>query len=273
MWGNLAPLPTPSLCRTIYQRHFFFPAYHFSFYHCTHYSVMSDSDEEYTIPLQDQRAFGAGLKRKRIQFICSSDTTSTAINNSATPYSRSVSKTYLDLVIPQSSDSFAAQNSKSDAYLASTDQQICDTCSLPIPPLRSSTHHAALLAHQLSLPHSHPPSALPHDRTGVRLLRAKGWDPDARIGLGAKGQGIRFPIKAKEKNDKLGIGASIPKPKHDRPEVSRAIGQEKYRKEKENDRGKNGKGWLKKSIEKEKQRSNKLQELFYESEEVSKYLR
>lgn len=234
---------------------------------------MSNSDDdEYTIPLQDQRAFGAGLKRKRVQFVRSSETT-TATSNSATSYGHSVSKKYLGFVLPQSSDDLEEKTPKTDSSLAEAEPQICETCSLPIPPLPSSTPHAALLAHQLSLPHSHPPSSLPPNRTGVRMLRDQGWDPDARTGLGARGEGIRYPIKAKEKNDKLGIGATMPKSKRDILELNRDVGQAKTRKEKENEKGKKGKGWVKKTAEEEKRRSDRLQQLFYESEEVTKYLR
>ncbi|KFY34563.1 hypothetical protein V494_06645 [Pseudogymnoascus sp. VKM F-4513 (FW-928)] len=236
---------------------------------------MSNSDDEYTIPLQDQRAFGAGLKRKRVQFVRSSETT-TSTSSSATSYGHTVSKTYLSLVLPQSSEASEGveeQTSRTDASLTETEPHICETCSLPIPPLPSSTPHAALLAHQLSLPHSHPPSSLSRHRTGVRMLRDQGWDPDARTGLGVNGEGIRYPIKAKEKNDKLGIGATMPKPKRDVLEVSRGVGQAKDRQEKENEKGKKKKGWVKKTSEEERRRSNRLQQLFYESEEVSKYLR
>ncbi|OBT61661.1 hypothetical protein VE03_08397 [Pseudogymnoascus sp. 23342-1-I1] len=233
---------------------------------------MSNSDDEYTIPLQDQRAFGAGLKRKRVQFVRSSETT-TDISSSATSYGHKVSKTYLGLVLPQSPDGVEEQNSKTDANLTETKPQICETCSLPIPPLPSSTPHAALLAHQLSLPHSHPPSSLPPNRTGVRMLREQGWDPDARTGLGVHGEGIRYPIKAKEKNDKLGIGATMPTPRRDVLKLSQGVGAAKTSQEKENEKGKKKKGWVKKTAEEEKRRSDRLQQLLYESEEVSKYLR
>lgn len=236
--------------------------------------MMSNSDEEYTIPLQDQRVFGAGLKRKRVQFVPSSDTTKAATNNSEAHYSRSVSETYLSLVLPQSSSGSECHTSEIDKSLAVTDEQICGTCSLPILHRSSPTPHAATLAHQLSLPHSHPPSSLAQDRIGVRLLRAKGWDPDARMGLGASGEGIRFPIKVKEKNNKLGIGMTIPKPKHGYSDIKQTVAQIKSSREKEkrHERGRATKGWLKKNREEEKRRSDKLQQIFYESEEVSKYL-
>jgi G-patch domain len=37
-------------------------------------------------------------------------------------------------------------------------------------------------------------------------LSTYGWDPDSRQGLGAKGEGIRVPIKGKIKNDTSGLG-------------------------------------------------------------------
>ena len=105
------------------------------------------------------------------------------------------------------------------------------------------------------------------------MLRDQGWDPDARTGLGAHGEGIRYPIKAKEKNNKLGIGATMPKPKRDMLELSRGVGQAKTVQEKGNEKGKKKKGWVKKTAEEERLRADRLQQLFYESEEVSKYLR
>lgn len=54
-------------------RHLYLP--YFSIQISVHFVFeMSDSDgETYTIPLRDQRYFGAGLKRKRVQFVPSSD--------------------------------------------------------------------------------------------------------------------------------------------------------------------------------------------------------
>lgn len=37
-------------------------------------------------------------------------------------------------------------------------------------------------------------------------MSSYGWDPDSRQGLGAKGEGIRAPIKGKVKNDTSGLG-------------------------------------------------------------------
>jgi hypothetical protein len=70
--------------------------------------------------------------------------------------------------------------------------------------------HAASLAHQVCLAHSHPPSHLDRTRMGLLHLRARGWDPDARQGLGPEGRGIAYPVKAVAKGDRLGVGMASP---------------------------------------------------------------
>jgi hypothetical protein len=51
---------------------------------------------------------------------------------------------------------------------------------------------------------------------GLRYLTTHGWDPDSRLGLGAKQEGIRIPVKPKEKHDTEGLRES-------QPDDSRAI--------------------------------------------------
>jgi hypothetical protein len=46
---------------------------------------------------------------------------------------------------------------------------------------------------------------------GLAYLSTYGWDPDARKGLGAEQQGVQYPVKAKVKDDNLGIGMKVPK--------------------------------------------------------------
>lgn len=250
--------------------------------------MSASDDEEYTVPLQDQRVFGAGIKRKRVQFVPSTDTASSP----ATPQSggHSASDFYLNLVLPQpaSINSFleptpehrghteveTGQEPEQRVTLPYSPQArlICETCRLPISTKDSVTPHAALLAHQLSLPHSHPPSSLSRTHRGLKILQAHGWDPDARTGLGVTGEGIRVPIKGKEKRDKMGIGAEIPKPRKGDKEVSRAVEEARVKKKKEEERGRKGKGWVKKQVQEEKRRGDKLKDLFYASESVDKYL-
>lgn len=252
---------------------------------------MSHSDdEEYTIPLQDKRVFGAGIKRKRVPFVAASDTAASTTNTSAQSSGPSASDFYLNLVLPKDESPSAARlssappqttneplNNISDgASRTANDSQaqlVCETCHLPIGTSSSTTAHQALLAHQLSLPHSHPPSSLSRSHPGLRILRSQGWDPDSRLGLGATGGGIRFPIKAKKKGDKMGVGASIPVPEKGDAEVSRAGLEAKVKKAKEDMRGKKGKGWLKKQTEEDRRRGDKLKDLFYGSEDMDKYLK
>lgn len=262
---------------------------------------MSASDnEEYTIPLQDKRAFGAGIKRKCVQFVRSSDSTTTT-DAPTTSSGPSASDFYLNLVLPRvgtkasgkrqyvatsvvedekelpqelSEVRSEANNSRTGATLQDSSQAlICGTCRLPRDTSSSTTPHQALLAHQLSLPHSHPPSSLSRSHPGLRILQSQGWDPDSRLGLGATGGGIRFPIKAKEKGDKMGVGAKTPQPRKGDAEVSRAVQEARIKKKKEDERKKKGKGWLKKQVEQERRRGDKLKDMFYGSEEMDKHLK
>jgi hypothetical protein len=82
---------------------------------------------------------------------------------------------------------------------------VCDVCALPTTT--TTAPHESSLVHQLSLPHSHPPSSLDRTRFGLAVLAAHGWDPDARVGLGPPGsEGMRAPLRPREKRDTLGLG-------------------------------------------------------------------
>ncbi|EPE35746.1 hypothetical protein GLAREA_05084 [Glarea lozoyensis ATCC 20868] len=245
---------------------------------------MSD-DDEYEIPLQDQRVFGAGIKRKGVKFVPSS-LSATADLPSGNTSAKSISDFYLGLVL--SSDSKKADaSSKTDGNTElkgqemgeSSVEQICEVCNLPLLSAPStsnstqdgtdSTHsitvsndnkshpHEASLAHQLCLAHSHPPSHLDRNRKGLAYLASYGWDPDSRLGLGAAGQGIQFPIKTKPKDDKMGIGVVLPK--------------EAERRRKEKPRGLDA-GKIKKLDEKDKKKSARLRQMFYQNDDVERYL-
>lgn len=249
---------------------------------------MSD-DDTYEIPLQDQRVFGAGIKRKRVKFVPSSSTNATA---PSTPPSKSIGALYLSLVLPNDTSS-AEESTKTtpDPTPLSTsplytptpsESQICEICSLPLsslpmvatsdsdvdaaipaltelaslPAIKSRPHEASI-AHQVCLAHSHPPSHLDRSRKGLAYLSSYGWDPDSRLGLGAKGQGIAFPIKSKPKDDKLGIGVVVPKTGVKRKEKSEKL-----------DAGK-----VRKAYEKDRRRGEKLREMFYMNDDVERHLR
>lgn len=249
---------------------------------------MSD-DDTYEIPLQDQRVFGAGIKRKRVKFV-PSEAVSSNPPSSSDASAKSVSDFYLKLVLKSqdesSTDAAPAASSPSKTIRLpngsqpnppeQTRQQVCEICNLPLTadpetsdiieeeeiatsevrPAKSRPHEASL-AHQVCLTHSHPPSHLDRNRKGLAYLSSYGWDPDARVGLGASGQGIQYPIKAKPKDDKMGIGVVLPK------EADRR----KKEKVEKLDAGK-----VRKLHEKDKKKAEKLREMFYRNDDVERYL-
>jgi G-patch domain len=176
-------------------------------------TMSQEEEEEYFLPLQDQQVFGAGIRRKRVPFVYAqseSATTSQAYPNPG------LGEKYLSIVLPQSPEKAentqeCLKESRKDKVAATSSEVICAICSLPIAsatPTSSSPSkpHDSSIAHQVCLSHSHPPSHLDRENVGVRYLSSYGWDPDARLGLGTTGTGIRTPIKSKIKNDTVGLG-------------------------------------------------------------------
>ncbi|CVK89184.1 uncharacterized protein FPRO_02683 [Fusarium proliferatum ET1] len=211
-----------------------------------------ESHDEEDIPLHYKRAFGAGLKRQRVEFVPAQDpdagTTTTITPAKSTD--TSIGDLYASIVL----------NPAKDKDIKASEEEpegICPDCKLPISS--TSQPHEASFAHQVSLTHSHPPSALDRSRMGLKALKSQGWDPDARRGLGREGEGMRYPIKVVAKEDTLGIGASIPK------EI-----QEKKKEEKP--RPLNRKE-AKQLAAKERQRHERLQGEIYGRVDVESYLR
>jgi len=196
--------------------------------------VHGDVDDDYDdIPLQHQKPFGSGLHKKAISFVPASDgqlNSTDQISAKAAPRpEKNVADLYLSLVLPE-------ENRKSKEKKGPEQEQqepppkMCEICRLPLdspapegqddstsnnPPTTESgkrhRQHETSLAHQLCLPHSHPPSALDRSRMGLTYLSTYGWDPDSRKGLGSAQQGIQFPVKGRFKDDTLGIGIHVPK--------------------------------------------------------------
>ncbi|KAF2461103.1 hypothetical protein BDY21DRAFT_334335 [Lineolata rhizophorae] len=249
----------------------------------------SSDDETYTIPLKDQRAFGAGIKRKRIAFVPASDPTSAA----GAPRDidgASVADRYLEIVLGKSAakevsalpaapgEATAAESERrtnvqadggagaelrrpSSAPVAAAAE--CDICKLPITSVAAGTiPHEATLAHQVCLEHSYPPSAIDRNRKGLAVLRAQGWDPDARAGLGVGGEGILHPIKVVEKNDTVGLGVDMKKEKDGAAAVAAA-----KKKPKKLDAGQ-----VRAKEKEDRVRMEKLRRAFYQSDDVTKYL-
>ncbi|KAI6091414.1 hypothetical protein F4821DRAFT_255233 [Hypoxylon rubiginosum] len=216
------------------------------------------SDPEYDIPLQDKRPFGSGLKRKRIAFVPASDgNLETTEEKAPAKPSQSISDLYLSIVMPKEKEAEEAK--------AGTTPLVCEICQLPLDqvtepegkPRSGARPHEASIAHQVCMAHSHPPSALDRSRMGLNILQTQGWDPDSRKGLGAEQQGMQYPIKVKPKNDTLGIGVKVPK----------NLPVKKEEKVKTYDAKK-----VRKMVEEDKKRHERLRRQFYGNSDVEKYL-
>lgn len=213
-----------------------------------------DDDVE-DLPLHRKRPFGSGLKRKPIAFVPARDGDLNSTFQPPKP-DASIADLYLSLVLPKET---ARQPHR---------KEVCEVCKLPLdcnpeegnegtPELAVSSRksHESSLAHQVCLSHSHPPSALDRSRVGLNILESQGWDPDARVGLGAAQQGIQFPLKPTPKDDKIGIGVELPK---DLP---------KKEKTQKLDAGK-----VRKAAQRDKKRAEKLRREFYGNSDLEKYL-
>ncbi|RMY79999.1 hypothetical protein D0864_08849 [Hortaea werneckii] len=241
-------------------------------------------EDEYEIPLRDQRYFGAGIKRKRIQFVPSSSTHDHQQSTSlpTTPASSSsAAEKYLSIVLknnttkrdlerptsapptqdestprPPSPDTRTNRNA-SPTTTTNLGLTPCPTCHRPIPPGQELAHQSSL-THQIALTHSHPPSHLDRKRKGLAVLESQGWDPDSRVGLGADGNtGRLYPIQAREKKDRVGLGGTV--------DVE-GIGKGKGKAEKL-DAGK-----VRERDQEGRKKAEGLRNAFYRSEEVERYL-
>ncbi|KAL8669412.1 MAG: hypothetical protein Q9168_006000 [Polycauliona sp. 1 TL-2023] len=222
---------------------------------------MSSGDEdEYIIPLGDQHVFGAGVRRRKINFVPSKgDEQNSAFKSPA----QGVGDRYLSIVLKRPNVVTATEVNENQEVSKppNTKNSICEICKLPIKTQDGSEvskSHQTSLAHQSCLEHSHPPSHLDRTRQGLRYLSSYGWDPDARLGLGATGTGIRIPIKPKPKNDTVGLGlvTSTSSTRVAKP-AAKKLDAKKTRK----------------MEERSKKEGEKLRNMFYEREEVGKYLR
>lgn len=213
-----------------------------------------DDDEE-EVPLQHKRPFGSGLKRKQVIFVpASSGNLNSVEEGKSSEPTKSVSDVYLSIVLPQDT------SKPTSTQEAGTD--VCEICKLPVNDKsdaagKGNNPHEVSIAHQVCISHSHPPSALDRSRMGLSILQAQGWDPDARVGLGASHQGVSFPIKAKPKYNTLGLGVKVPKDIASRvKEKPKMLDAKKVRKMGEQD----------------KKRTEKLRHQIFGNPEVERYL-
>lgn len=234
-----------------------------------------EDDEGYHVPLQDQRVFGAGVKRKRVPFV-PARTDAPPISTSS-PSSK-IGDRYLSVVLqntdlakgditpkgfsPEHVDATAKGRTGAGSAEDSTERVLCEICRLPMEQtnrtmVSSSRPHEASLAHQVCLAHSYPPSHLDRTRKGLQYLSSYGWDPDSRLGLGITGEGIRVPIKAQPKNNTVGLGAEKQLQTRKPSEKKQKLDAKQVRQNEQEDRRKR----------------ERLQELFYRNDDVEKYLR
>ena len=244
-------------------------------------TAVDDDEDEYEIPLRDQRYFGAGLKRKRVRFVPSTGRTEQvgSVSLPATPKASSAADRYLAIVLGQSNTAERASSAPVGEQLTAEPPQVkdtdklnedtsseakqspddssalyCDLCHRNIAVNTSRAAHESSIAHQISLQHSYPPSHVDRERKGLAVLQGHGWDPDSRLGLGAKGEGILQPIKAVDNPDKAGVGARLaPAKVKEKPAKLDA-------------------GKLRRLEQEGKKKAEKLRNSFYMSDDVQKYL-
>ena len=227
-----------------------------------------EEEDEYFVPLQDQRVFGAGVKRKRVNFIPAEASHPSSPPQSLAP----AADRYLSIVLK---DATSATNERATQLLSKdleastqtthTDESVmCSVCALPLQILsdnfNSARHpHEASLTHQVCLEHSHPPSHIDRTRPGLKYLSSYGWDPDSRLGLGAAGEGIRTPIRGKIKNDTVGLGVDLKKTGSKGSVVPKKVEKLDAKK-------------VRMTEEVGRRNGEKLRELFYTNDDVERYL-
>ena len=169
---------------------------------------MAEADDECYVPLVDQQVFGACVKRKKIAFVPATQAHVSAPQERSTR--RSLADRYLSIVLPKDISSSEATPSRiaEIGERAGSESPLCSVCKQPMSASEDKVAinaHESSIAHQVCLTHSHPPSHLDRNHVGLRYLKGYGWEPDSRLGLGARQDGVRIPIKAKAKHDTAGL--------------------------------------------------------------------
>lgn len=204
-----------------------------------------------TEPFTSHSAYSRGLWKEPIAFVPAAPEAKPAPSN--TTDGQSIAQKYLAIMFPNGQPTPAL-----DSY------PLCGICGEPVKETDHRIHFLSA-AHQAALPRAPIPSAIDRTRMGLKYMQNYGWDVDARMGLGVRGEGMLFPIVPKEKRDKLGLG--IDKKAEER------------RKCLVNGRGvarpgeiKLDAGKMQKLAKVEKRKHDKLQKMFYGNDEVEKYL-
>ncbi|KAJ4326137.1 hypothetical protein N0V94_000300 [Neodidymelliopsis sp. IMI 364377] len=210
-----------------------------------------DDGDISTAPFTSHPAYGRGLWKNPIAFVAAAPELPSAPFNPVD--GQSIAQKYLAIMFPN-----GQPQPEPEAY------PLCAICGEPVKETDHRIHFLSP-AHQASLPRVPIPSAIDRTRMGLKYMQNYGWDVDARVGLGARGEGMLFPLMPKEKRDKLGLG--IDKKAEER------------RKMLINGRGVAKPGEIrldaakiKKLAKVEKRKHDKLQKMFYGNDEVEKYL-
>lgn len=228
-----------------------------------------EQKDDYLVPLQDQRVFGAGIKRKRVTFVPATTASALTLSDST---SDNVRDRYLSIVLPRNleeenrTSNIGVNKCSTDTTHSKVEPEaiVCDICHIVIKDDEESVSangksHETTIAHQYCLAHSHPPSHLDRNRKGLQYLSSYGWDPDGRVGLGARENGILAPIKVKIKNDTVGLG------------VKRMGTLEQERRTVNKEQRLDAKKVRKNEYDKRKIHQH-LQDAFYRHEDLEKYL-
>ena len=212
-------------------------------------------DETSTRP----KIFGAGMERKHIAFVPESQHSER--KEAAKP--DNLGDRYLSIVlgkeIASSTSNTTLQSENGRDSSQASENATCAICGGLVDADESAedatTLHDLSVAHQSCLEHSYPPSHLDHRRQGVRYLKAHGWDINGRKGLGVNETGRLAPVKARTKNDTVGLGMNVPLKREvvDKPRLLDA-------------------GNIRKMDDADRYKHQKLQRLFYQSDDVSRYL-
>jgi hypothetical protein len=204
-----------------------------------------------TLPFTSHPAYGRGLWKRPVAFVPAASSTPPAPSKPID--GQSIAQKYLAIMFPN-----GQPIPEPDAY------PLCGICGEPVKEANHRIHFLSA-AHQAALPRAPVPSAIDRTRMGLKYMQNYGWDVDARVGLGANGEGMLFPLVPKEKRDKLGLGVDKKAEERRKGLISgRAVpkpGEIRL------DAGK-----IQKLAKVEKRKHHKLQRMFYGNDEVEKYL-
>lgn len=210
-----------------------------------------DDADVSTAPFTSHQAYGRGLWKNPIAFVPAAPAVPSTPSN--TIDGQSIAQKYLAIMFPN-----GQPIPEPDTY------PLCGICGTPV---KESDHriHFISSAHQAALPRTPIPSAIDRTRMGLKYMQTYGWDVDARMGLGANGEGMLFPLVPKEKRDKLGLGVDR-KAEERSKRLGNGVGVTR-KGEVKLDAGK-----VQKLAKAEKRKHEKLQRMFYGNDEVEMYL-